>query len=214
MWRNPSARRARTDAVSRSRASWNRRRIASRKEVDATYEAASTTNGTACPIVNSAPPTGGPATLTPADRAWSTASAVGGGARTRRDRLARRVRQLEHQERVGDRRQRGAAGGQQSSGREEDEVSVASELLRSRHLPRSSGIAPTAGASDPGTLSAFSEGGRGDSNPRPPGPQPGALPTELLPPRGRHRSRAQWHCMIATARSNRPRARLSPGRRK
>ena len=26
------------------------------------------------------------------------------------------------------------------------------------------------------------EGGRGDSNPRPPGPQPGALPTELLPP--------------------------------
>src|SRR5690242_16787028 len=27
------------------------------------------------------------------------------------------------------------------------------------------------------------EGGGGDSNPRPPGPQPGALPTELPPPR-------------------------------
>src|SRR5829696_9045864 len=68
MWRNPWR---------GARASWNRRRIASRKEVDATYEAASTTNGTACPIVNSAPPTDGPATLTTADRAWSTASAVG-----------------------------------------------------------------------------------------------------------------------------------------
>src|SRR3954451_11822223 len=51
-------------------------------------------------------------------------------------RLGRRVRQLEHQERVGDRRQRGAARGEQSPRREEDEVSVASELLRSRHLPR------------------------------------------------------------------------------
>ncbi len=29
----------------------------------------------------------------------------------------------------------------------------------------------------------FPEGERGDSNPRPPGPQPGALPTELRPPR-------------------------------
>src|SRR5262245_34562930 len=35
------------------------------------------------------------------------------------------------------------------------------------------------------------EGGRGDSNPRPPGPQPGALPTELLPPRAEHRIRAR-----------------------
>ena len=33
------------------------------------------------------------------------------------------------------------------------------------------------------------EGGERDSNPRPPGPQPGALPTELPPPRPRHRSR-------------------------
>ena len=32
---------------------------------------------------------------------------------------------------------------------------------------------------------AFLRGERGDSNPRPPGPQPGALPTELRPPRGR-----------------------------
>src|SRR6266536_6581847 len=30
------------------------------------------------------------------------------------------------------------------------------------------------------------EGGGRDSNPRPPGPQPGALPTELPPPRPRH----------------------------
>ena len=31
------------------------------------------------------------------------------------------------------------------------------------------------------------EGGRGDSNPRPPGPQPGALPAELRPPSWRGR---------------------------
>src|SRR3954451_13566024 len=31
------------------------------------------------------------------------------------------------------------------------------------------------------------EGGGRDSNPRPPGPQPGALPTELPPPRSGHR---------------------------
>ena len=31
------------------------------------------------------------------------------------------------------------------------------------------------------------KGGGRDSNPRPPGPQPGALPTELPPPRGRER---------------------------
>src|SRR5206468_4128531 len=31
------------------------------------------------------------------------------------------------------------------------------------------------------------EGGGWDSNPRPPGPQPGALPTELPPPSGRNR---------------------------
>src|SRR3954471_6582281 len=31
------------------------------------------------------------------------------------------------------------------------------------------------------------EGGGGDSNPRPPGPQPGALPTELPPPRSGQR---------------------------
>src|SRR4051812_18645830 len=30
-------------------------------------------------------------------------------------------------------------------------------------------------------------GGGGDSNPRPPGPQPGALPTELPPPRSEDR---------------------------
>ncbi len=32
----------------------------------------------------------------------------------------------------------------------------------------------------------FMRGERGDSNPRPPGPQPGALPTELRPPRAEH----------------------------
>ena len=31
-------------------------------------------------------------------------------------------------------------------------------------------------------IAAFPEGERGDSNPRPPGPQPGALPAELRPP--------------------------------
>jgi hypothetical protein len=31
------------------------------------------------------------------------------------------------------------------------------------------------------------QGGERDSNPRPPGPQPGALPTELPPPRSSHR---------------------------
>ena len=35
-----------------------------------------------------------------------------------------------------------------------------------------------------------SEGGGGDSNPRPPGPQPGALPAELPPPRTTKDSRA------------------------
>src|SRR5205814_7291799 len=34
-----------------------------------------------------------------------------------------------------------------------------------------------------GAESRETEGGGGDSNPRPPGPQPGALPTELPPPR-------------------------------
>jgi len=34
--------------------------------------------------------------------------------------------------------------------------------------------------------SGFQEGGERDSNPRPPGPQPGALPTELPPPRSRY----------------------------
>jgi integrase len=35
---------------------------------------------------------------------------------------------------------------------------------------------------EPADLQALLEGERGDSNPRPPGPQPGALPTELRPP--------------------------------
>jgi hypothetical protein len=35
----------------------------------------------------------------------------------------------------------------------------------------------------PAICRASREGERGDSNPRPPGPQPGALPTELRPPR-------------------------------
>jgi hypothetical protein len=38
-------------------------------------------------------------------------------------------------------------------------------------------------APSPPHLQASGEGERGDSNPRPPGPQPGALPTELRPPR-------------------------------
>ena len=41
----------------------------------------------------------------------------------------------------------------------------------------------------------FEWGERRDLNPRPPGPQPGALPTELLPPRNRgiiyHKRRLQ-----------------------
>src|SRR5260370_1247523 len=36
-----------------------------------------------------------------------------------------------------------------------------------------------------GTASGAARGERGDSNPRPPGPQPGALPAELRPPRVR-----------------------------
>ena len=36
--------------------------------------------------------------------------------------------------------------------------------------------------------SGLAEGGGRDSNPRPPGPQPGALPTELPPPSGRQPS--------------------------
>src|SRR5438876_1999366 len=38
--------------------------------------------------------------------------------------------------------------------------------------------------------SRMGKGGGRDSNPRPPGPQPGALPAELPPPRSFHRIRA------------------------
>ena len=38
-------------------------------------------------------------------------------------------------------------------------------------------------ARNPAVRGAFVRGERGDSNPRPPGPQPGALPAELRPPR-------------------------------
>ena len=50
------------------------------------------------------------------------------------------------------------------------------------------GVEPPHAASKAAALSAelqgpATRGGGGDSNPRPPGPQPGALPTELPPPR-------------------------------
>ena len=54
------------------------------------------------------------------------------------------------------------------------------------------GVEPPHAASKAAALStelrgrAGDEGGGRDSNPRPPGPQPGALPTELPPPRQRH----------------------------
>jgi hypothetical protein len=54
--------------------------------------------------------------------------------------------------------------------------------VRAGHRARSRARLPTA---------RFEEGGGRDSNPRPPGPQPGALPTELPPPRARHRIRAR-----------------------
>src|SRR4051794_23632309 len=44
-------------------------------------------------------------------------------------------------------------------------------------------------ASRPYARAPLRKGGGRDLNPRPPGPQPGALPTELPPPRPRHRSR-------------------------
>src|SRR5579885_3459573 len=50
-------------------------------------------------------------------------------------------------------------------------------------------------------------GGGWDSNPRPPGPQPGALPAELPPPRSGHRShgvRAGGPRTAAPARAGRP----------
>src|SRR3954451_4310138 len=75
-----------------------------------------------------------------------------------------------------------------------------------RHMPRCyatgfmapGGVEPPHAASKAAALSAelrgravhvFREnrGGGRDSNPRPPGPQPGALPTELRPPRVEHR---------------------------
>ena len=40
----------------------------------------------------------------------------------------------------------------------------------------------------------FNEGERRDSNPRPPGPQPGALPTELRPPCGPESSSGRAGC--------------------
>ena len=46
---------------------------------------------------------------------------------------------------------------------------------------------------------AVTEGGGRDLNPRPPGPQPGALPTELPPPRPRHRSRACVERMLRSS---------------
>ncbi len=52
-------------------------------------------------------------------------------------------------------------------------------------------VIPASGAGEsvlrePASDAGLREGGRWDSNPRPPGPQPGALPTELLPPYGGH----------------------------
>src|SRR6266487_6580995 len=53
-----------------------------------------------------------------------------------------------------------------------------------RALSRSREAGPHAGPAGRKRLAAKErEGGGGDSNPRPPGPQPGALPTELPPPR-------------------------------
>src|SRR5580765_7555263 len=77
------------------------------------------------------------------------------------------------------------------------------------------GLEPPHAASKAAALSAElrgHEGGGGDSNPRPPGPQPGALPTELPPPRTEDRSRhpatiAQLHSRVG--RPARP-----PGRRR
>jgi hypothetical protein len=47
--------------------------------------------------------------------------------------------------------------------------------------------APTGGREPARGTALGEEGGGRDSNPRPPGPQPGALPTELPPPRGGYR---------------------------
>src|SRR5205085_7605700 len=46
-------------------------------------------------------------------------------------------------------------------------------------------------------MSRAGEGGGRDSNPRPPGPQPGALPTELPPPRSGHRIAATLTILAA-----------------
>src|SRR5215211_6689209 len=56
-----------------------------------------------------------------------------------------------------------------------------------RVVPRGSRGAMTLNEKGP-ALQALSRGERRDSNPRPPGPQPGALPTELRPPGGTEHS--------------------------
>ena len=75
--RNPSAVRAHSDAGSGRRASWNGVRIASSETNENEYEAASPRNGSERPRLKSAPPAGGPASETAANRAVCALTAAG-----------------------------------------------------------------------------------------------------------------------------------------
>jgi hypothetical protein len=84
--RRPAPTRARSDSVSVSRASWNGVRMRRIETSEHTYDAASTTNGTARPRPYSTPPRGGPARRTTARRACSAPAAspsCGGGTTDR-----------------------------------------------------------------------------------------------------------------------------------
>src|SRR5688500_14289267 len=67
---------------------------------------------------------------------------------------------------------------------EEPELTCAKKTTRTPKTPGFRGLCAIGTPERESRSCAKTQGGGGDSNPRPPGPQPGALPTELPPPRG------------------------------
>jgi hypothetical protein len=76
-YRTPSNSCERSDDTSRSRFAWNEARIMSRDIAENAYEMTSTTKGSTRAMVNSAPPSGEPASCTIACRPVWTAAASG-----------------------------------------------------------------------------------------------------------------------------------------
>src|SRR5688500_7412283 len=75
---------------------------------------------------------------------------------------------------------------------EEPELTCAKKTTRTPKTPGFRGLCAIGTPERESRSCAKTKGGERDSNPRPPGPQPGALPTELPPPRPAQDSVERW----------------------